>query len=95
MARDGEPAHVAGQPNKRTMTGSLHAPRTFCRKTLSVTDYHAASLSTITPETSFALRIPDVSAFTTGRSLLFPAFTDMVTGDMGGCTEHSKLATTG
>ena len=95
MARDGEPAHVAGQPNKRTMTGSLHAPRTFCRKTLSVTDYHTASLSTITPETSFELRTPDVSAFTTGRSLLYPAFTGMVTNGMGGYAGHPELATTG
>ena len=70
-------------------------PRTFCGKTLSVTDYHAASLSTITPETSFALRTLEYVAFTTGRPLLYPAFAGMVTRGMGGCAEHSKLATTG
>ena len=48
--RDGKPARVAGQPNKQPATGSPCAPVTFYKKTLSVTDYHAASLSTITPD---------------------------------------------
>ena len=93
--RDGEPARVAGRPNKRSTMGSPRVPRTFCRKTLSVTDYHAASLSTITPETSFALRTLDVTAFTIGRSLLYPTFAGMVTSGMGDCAGHPKLSTTG
>ena len=92
---DGEPACVAGRPNKRPTTRSPRAPLHLLQKTLSITDYHAASLSTITPETSFALRTSDVSAFTTGRSLLYPTFTGMVTSGMGGCAGHPELATTG
>ena len=69
--------------------------RSFFRKTLSVTDYHVVSLSTITPETSFALRTLDVTAFTTGRSLLYPALADMVTSGTGGYAGHPELATTG
>ena len=53
------------------------------------------SLSTITPETSFALRTLDVPTFTTGRSLLYPVFTGMVTNGMGGYAGHPELATTG
>ena len=30
-----------------------------------------------------------------GRSLLYPAFAGMATSGMGGCVEHTKLATTG
>ena len=52
-------------------------------------------MNTITPETSFALRTPDVFAFTTGRSLLYPVFAGMVTSGMGGCAGHPELATTG
>ena len=81
---------VAGLPNKRPMMGSLHAPCTFCRKALSFIDYRAALPSTITPETSFALRTLDVFVFTTGRSLLYPVFTGM-----GGYAGHPELATTG
>ena len=52
-------------------------------------------MSTITPETSFALRTPDVSAPTMGRSLLYPAFAGMVTSGKGNCARHPELATTG
>ena len=82
-------------PTSGQRQGARTRPRTFCRKTLSVIDYHATSLSAITPKSSFALRTLDVSAFTTGRSLLYPAFTSMVTSGMGSYAGHPKLATTG
>ena len=87
--------HVAGWPNKRPAMGNPRAHPHICRRTPSFTEYRATLQNTITPEKSFALRTLENAAFTMGRPLLYLAFTDMATNGMGGCVEHTKLATTG
>ena len=86
---------VAGQPNKRPAMGNPRAHPHICRRTPSFTEYRATLQNAITPEKRFALRTLENVAFTMGRPLLYPAFAGMATSGMGGCVEHTKLATTG
>ena len=86
---------VAGRPNKWPVMENPRAHPHICRRTPSFTKYRVTLQNTITPEKSFALRTLENAAFTTGRPLLYPAFSDTATSDMGSCAEHTKLATTG
>ena len=86
---------IAGRPNKRPAMGNPRAHPHICRRTPNFIEYRAMLQNTITPEKSFALRTLKNVAFTTGRPLLYPTFADTATSSMGGCTEHTKLATPG
>ena len=86
---------VASQPNKRPTMGNPRAHLHICRRTPSFIEYHTMLWNTITPEKNFTLRTLENAAFTTGRPLLYPTFADTATSSMGGCTEHTKLATPG
>ena len=86
---------IAGQPNKRPAMGNQRAHPHICRRTPSFKEYRATLRNTITPEKSFALRTLENAAFTTGRPRLYLAFAGTTTSGMGGCAEHTKLATTG
>ena len=86
---------VAGRPNKWPTMGNPRAHPHICRRTPSFTEYRATLRYTITPEKSFATRTLENAAFTTGRPLLYPVFAGTATSGMGGCAEHTKLATTG
>ena len=86
---------VEGLPNKRPTMGNQCAHQHICRRTPSFIEYHAMLWNTITPEKNFTLRTLENAAFTMGRPLLYPTFADTATSGMGGCAEHTKLATTG
>ena len=86
---------VEGLPNKRPTMGNQCAHPHICRRTPSFIEYHATLWNTITLEKSFALRTLENAAFTTGRPQLYLVFAGMATNGMGGCVEHTKLATTG